>query len=150
MVRPFPFVSYPVRCMRILELLGMLGLLEQEIDQNNQVPPGNSRIHGAVHPRPMWEPRISLRIDRAVSIVAASLLLAASGKIAVVQFIPHSEYEVDRGLLRRGKLRAWRALTGAEETAYFLGSPFDYIELLQRKESFAPSRRFSISLLFWN
>jgi hypothetical protein len=36
---PFPVVSLPVRCMRILELLGMLGLLEQEIDQNNQVSP---------------------------------------------------------------------------------------------------------------
>jgi hypothetical protein len=35
----FPFVSYPVRCMRILELLGMLGLLELEIDPTNQVSP---------------------------------------------------------------------------------------------------------------
>jgi hypothetical protein len=34
-----PFVTYPVRCMTILELLGMLGLLEREIDPNNLISP---------------------------------------------------------------------------------------------------------------
>jgi hypothetical protein len=136
---PFPFVSYPVRCMRILELLGMLGLLEQEIDQNNQVPRKIAEYMerfieanvGTTHlPSDRW----------AVSIVAASLLLAACGKIAVVQSFLTANTKWIADCYDEGSFGlAHTHATPAEETAYFLGSPFDYIELRERKESFAAS-----------
>jgi hypothetical protein len=95
---PFPFVSYPVRCMEILEILGMLGLLEREIEPNNPVAPMIASYLeqfietnvGTKHiPSDRW----------AVSLAAVSLFLRfwENGCRAGLD---HFEHEMDRGLLR--------------------------------------------------
>jgi len=136
---PFPFISYPVRCMRILELLGMLGLLEREFDPNNQVSPKIATYLelfieanvGTTHiPSDRW----------AASLVAVSLLLAASGKtVAVQSFLTANTKWIadcyDEGNFGLAHVHA----APAEEIAYFLGSPFDFIDLKGRSESLAAS-----------
>jgi hypothetical protein len=136
---PFPFVSYPVRCMEILEILGMLGLLERGIAPNNLVSPEIARylekfieVNVGTHhiPSDRW----------AISLVATSLLLASSGKQTVVQSLLTANTKwiadcYDEGGFGLAHVHA----NPAEETAYFLGSPFDFIELKHRNESLAAS-----------
>ncbi len=135
----FPFVTYPIRCMRMLELLGMVGLLEREIDPDNQV---SSKV--AVYLERFIEVNVGtthLPSDRwAVSFVPPTLLLAASGKMAAVEHLLIASTKwiadcYDEGSFGLAHVHA----APAEETAYFLGSPFDFIELRDRSESLAAS-----------
>ena len=136
---PLPFVSYPVRCMQVLELLGMLGLLERDIDPNNQISP-----KVAAYLEQFIEANVGtthLPSDRwAVSLVPPTLLIAASAKTATAQsFLTVSTKWIadcyDEGSFGLAHAHA----TPAEEAAYFLGSPFDFIELRERSESLAAS-----------
>ena len=136
---PFSFISYPVRCMGILELLGMLGLLEREIDPKNQVC-----AEIATYLERFIEANVGtshIPSDRwAISLVAASLSLAASGKTVAVQSFLTANTKWIADCYDEGNFGLAHAhATPAEETAYFLGSPFDFIELKERMESFAAS-----------
>jgi len=145
---PFPFISYPVRCMTILELLGMLGLLELELDPNNQM------FHCvAAYLERFIEANVGtshIPSDRwAVSIASSSLLLAVSGKIAAINALMTASIKWIADCYDEGSFGLAHAhATPAEETAYLLGSPFDGIPLNERRESVAASTILDLASVF--
>jgi hypothetical protein len=128
------FVTYPVRCLRLVEILGLLGLLALETDD-----PAAGRVAeylskffekhpGAVHP-------IS---DRwAVSIIPPIILLDKTGDrdrvAAVLKGVTRwigDRYENDiLGL-------AGPHASAQEEVDYLLGTPFEHIGVRRRSESY--------------
>lgn len=131
---PTAFVTYPVRCLRLVEILGLFGLLEQETGEPivSEVVGYLTRFFeqhpGAVHP-------IS---DRwAVSIIPPILLLAKIGERERIASILKGvarwigdRYEKDSlGL-------AGPHATAGEEVDYLLGTPFEHIDLRRRSESY--------------
>lgn len=128
------FVTYPVRCLRLIEILGLLGLLVLENDESmaREIAAYLDRFFekhpGAVHP-------IS---DRwAVSLIPPVLLLTKTGNgkgIAsilkgVVRWIG-DRYEKDSFGL------AGTHATPEDEVNYLLGTPFEHVELRRRSESY--------------
>jgi hypothetical protein len=85
--------------------------------------------------KPMSEPPIFLPIGGLFHLSRPPFLIAASAKTATVQsFLTASTKWIadcyDEGSFGLAHVHA----TPAEEAAYFLGSPFDFIELRERSE----------------
>jgi hypothetical protein len=133
---PAAFITYPTRCLTVIEMLGMLGLLEAEIDERSNfsreiVAYLEEFIHanvGTTHP-------IS---DRwCISLVAAVLLLAKFGKAEAAKSLIRlttkwiADYH-DNGNFGLAQPHA----LPAEEVAYLLGPPFEQISLRRRSESY--------------
>ncbi len=133
---PAAFITYPTRCLTVIEMLGMLGLLEAEIDERSNfsreiVAYLEEFIHanvGTTHP-------IS---DRwCISLVVAVLLLAKFGKAEAAKCLIRlttkwiADYH-DNGNFGLAQPHA----LPAEEVAYLLGPPFEQISLRRRSESY--------------
>jgi hypothetical protein len=147
---PGAFATYPIRCLTVIEILGMFGLLASqsgaEIELAKEIAQYlgqfiDSNI-GASHP-------IS---DRwAISIVAAVLLLALCGKNeAVVPFMRSitkwiADY-YDEGNFGLASPYA----TPTEEVAYLLGAPFEAISLKPRRESYLASTILDLASVLEN
>ena len=131
---PGGFVTYPLRCLILAELLAMLGLLERSRDLrlSSEIADYLAAFvavnAGAAHP-------ISDRWG--VSVVCCALLLSIHGKTdalrpylrSTIKWIADN-YDVDTlGL-------AGPHASPDEETAYLLGSPFEHITLARRSESY--------------
>lgn len=127
-------VTYPIRCLRIVEIIGLLGLLELEQGVAKQKGIVDFLLHffqtnpGTSHP-------IS---DRwAVSLIPPLILLSKAGYRAEVRAILENvirwicdHYDSDKlGL-------AGPHSTPDDEVAYLLGSPFEHITLLRRQASY--------------
>lgn len=130
---PTAFVTYPVRCLSLMEILSLLALLklerkEPDVDGIIEYISSFTEGHpGTAHP-------IS---DRwAVSLIPLSLLLAGAGHAARVETLLT---EVTRWVGDRYEGDAFglagpRA-TPEEEVNYLLGTPFEHVELQRRSES---------------
>jgi hypothetical protein len=128
------FVTYPVRCLRIVELLGLLGLLcieDKDVNRNEiteYVAHFFESQPGAIHPvSDRW----------AVSIIPPILLLAAMGnrdKIAAIleNLIRWVSERYDRNSFGLSGMNA----SAEEEINYLLGTPFEHVELSRRSESY--------------
>ena len=127
-------VTYPVRCLRLLEILGLLGLLESETADaprqtlENFLATFVATNPGTAHP-------IS---DRwAVSLIPPVLILGRAGKTQSVQCLLENvikwvadRYDFDgRGL-------AGPDSSPSEELDYLLGDPFEHVEVGRRSESY--------------
>ena len=133
---PAAFVTYPARCQTIIEILGMLGLLEAEMDPAGAVPRQIAlylrefieKNRGASHP-------VSDRWS--ISLVPVALLLAHFGMTdAVKSFLTSvtkwiADYH-DEGNFGHAQPHA----SPQEEVAYLLGPPFADVILRRRAESY--------------
>lgn len=127
-------VTYPVRCLRLIEILGLLGLLESEADDSRSQNLSDFLTKfidtnpGTAHPiSDCW----------AVSLIPPVLMLGRAGKAQLVRRLLENvikwvadRYDSDsRGLAGPG-------FSPAEELEYLLGDPFEHIELDRRAESY--------------
>jgi hypothetical protein len=127
------FVTYPVRCLSLMEILSLLALLKLERKEPDvygiieYISSFTESQPGTAHP-------IS---DRwALSLIPLSLLLAGAGRAARVESLLT---EVTRWIGDRYEgdsfgLASPRA-TPEEEVNYLLGTPFEHVELQRRSES---------------
>jgi hypothetical protein len=127
-------VTYPVRCMRLVEIIGLLGLLEQEGESEKRKAIVGFLVRffqanpGASHP---------ISDHWAVSLIPPVLLLATAGYREQVRGILESvirwicdRYEGDNFGLAEAHS------TPEEEVAYLLGSPFEHVTLQRRRASY--------------
>ena len=127
-------ITYPVRCLRLVEILGLLLLLEKDTDDvklrslSDFLVTFMATNPGVAHP-------IS---DRwAVSLIPATLVLCRTGKLqlasdvlkGVVKWVA-DRYDSDgRGL-------AGPDASSEEEVEYLLGDPFEHVKIERRAESY--------------
>jgi len=143
---PSAIVTYPVRCMKVMELLGLLGLLEAERESTRCDEIARLTANfcdanpGTAHP-------IS---DRwAVSLIAPSVLLWKTGHRETVRTLLTNvtrwvgdHYESNqRGL---AEVRA----TPDEEILYLLGTPFTHVDVPRRLESYIATIVLDLTALF--
>jgi hypothetical protein len=136
---PAGFATYPVRCLTVIEILGMLGLLEVELNDNAEFPFELASYlmsfiganAGAAHP-------VSDRWG--VSLVPMVLLFARFGMNDAAQTLLQScvkwvadYYDKD------GFGLAGPHASPAEEVLYLLGPPFQDLPLRRRSESYIAS-----------
>jgi hypothetical protein len=131
---PSAFVTYPVRCMRVIEVLGLLGLLEREreIARSDEIAAFLVNFceanPGSGHPvSDHW----------AVSLIAPVLLLWKTGHQDAVRALLTNvtkwigdRYESDRPGLADARA------TQDKEIEYLLGSMFDPADLRRRLDSY--------------
>jgi hypothetical protein len=131
---PSAHVTYPVRCLRLVELLGLLGFLqfEEQGHPDESLTRFLSRfflVHpGAAHP---------LSDRWAVSLVAPILLLANSQLSEVIRSVLTEtvRWIGDRYETRASGL-AGPTSTPDEEISYLLGGPFEHVNVERRMESY--------------
>jgi Restriction endonuclease len=142
---PSAIVTYPVRCMRLIEILGLLGLLEkdQESSRCEQIAGLLADFcnanRGSAHP---------ISDHWAVSLVAPVLLLWKTGHRATVRQLLTDvirwigdRYESDNlGL-------AGVYATPDEEVGYLLGGPFEHVDLTRRPESYVSTVLLDLAAL---
>jgi hypothetical protein len=135
---PAAFATYPVRCLTIVELLGMLGLLENESNPNLSAKIADYLCGfvganvGAAHP-------ISDRWG--ISLACCALLLWLHGRrevvrhyiTAAVKWIADQYDDENEGL-------AGPYADVDEEIEYLLGTPFEHIKLVRRPESYTATQ----------
>jgi hypothetical protein len=134
---PAGFVTYPVRCLTLIENLALLGLVVETEDPTLSSAIGEYLAQfvqanaGSAHP-------IS---DRwAISLAPITLLLKRQGKEKIVQnlLLSATKWIADR--YDEGSLGlAGPYSSPAEETDRLLGSPFEHISLRRRSESYVAS-----------
>ena len=131
---PVSFVTYPVRCMRLVEALGLLGILKLEAGEPESreiidyLVRFFERHPGAAHP-------IS---DRwAVSLIPPILLLSrATYKDEAAAVLTEATRWVSNHHEREAYGLAGPYATPDEEVDYLLGTPFEHVQLERRSESF--------------
>jgi hypothetical protein len=134
---PAGFLTYPVRCLVLIETLGLLGLLIEQENRTlsteiSEYLAGFLQVNtGAAHPvSDRW----------AVSLAPTSLLLARHGKSDVVlnfllsatTWIANNYDEGNLGL-------AGPYASPADEANRLLGSAFEHVALQRRSESYTAS-----------
>lgn len=136
---PAGFATYPARCLTVVEILGMLGLLEVEIKEDVELPRALAtylgkfvRVNvGTAHP---------LSDRWSVSLVPAALLFTRFGMGEIVRSFVESctkwvaDYYDDDGFGLAGPHASPR-----EEVTYLLGPPFEDLPLRRRPESYIAS-----------
>jgi hypothetical protein len=136
---PAGFATYPIRCLTVIEILGMLGLLEVDLNENAEFPLELASYlmsfiganAGAAHP-------VSDRWS--VSLVPMILLFARFGMVDGARFFLQSctkwvaDYYDKNGFGFAGPYAS-----PAEEVAYLLGTPFQDLPLRRRPESYIAS-----------
>jgi hypothetical protein len=131
---PAGFVTYPVRCLTVVEILSMLALLRNQEDQSLSAEIADylsefvAVNEGAAHP-------ISDRWG--ISVVCCTLELAIHHKTEVLRrylraAVKWIAYHYDQGELGL----AGPYSSPEEETGYLLGSPFEHVDLQRRDESY--------------
>ncbi len=131
---PSAFVTYPVRCMRVMEILGLLGLLEAElqVSRSDEIAAFLANFcnanPGSGHP---------ISDHWAVSLIAPVLLLWKTGHQDAVRALLTNvtkwigdRYESDRPGLADARA------TPDKEIAYLLGNTFEAVYLRRRLESY--------------
>jgi hypothetical protein len=136
---PFGFITYPLRCVIVLELLGLFALLELDTDTGKQVSQEianylerfvDANVGTSHPPSDRW----------AVSLVPVSLLFAATGKASALKSLVTSATRWVADCYDDGNFGlADPHATPTQEVAYLLGSPFEHIELRRRNGSYAAS-----------
>jgi hypothetical protein len=129
----FPGISYPVRCYRYLETMGMLGLLHMVQGEEEKAGAIARELgafvrdqRGASHP---------LSDRWAVSLIPASLLLFRFDAESLRPWIEAICVWIADHHWRNPALGSVAA-TPEEETAYLVGPPFEHVELRRRKQSY--------------
>jgi hypothetical protein len=127
-------VTYPIRCLRLVEILGLLGLLESEAEH-----PRSQSLTDFLTKFVRGNPGTSHPIsDRwAVSLIPPVLMLGRGGDAQPVRYLLENvikwvadRYDSDsRGL-------AGPYSSPDEELEYLLGDPFEHIEIDRRSESY--------------
>lgn len=132
------FVTYPVRCLTVVEILAMLGILERD-----RVPDVSTKIAdylskfvienvGAAHP---------LSDRWGTSLACCTLLLALHRKTEAVSSYLRSAIKWIGDKYDDGNLGlAGPHSTPDEETDYLLGSPFEHIHRNRRPESYVATQ----------
>lgn len=136
---PAAFATYPARCLTVIEILGMLGLLEVELREDAGLPRelaiylGEfiSKNAGAAHP---------LSDRWSVSLVPVALLSAQFGLtetarsylVSCTKWVADHYDEDDFGL-------AGPHAAPDEEVLYLLAPPFQDLQLQKRSESYIAS-----------
>jgi hypothetical protein len=128
----FPHAAYPVACTRIIEILGLFGLLPQGIaaaDAAIEVAPLADRISGVVQDLLEHQPGSAHPISDgfAVSVIAPVILTARRDPAAAHRYLRRTavwvadRYDADRG----GIGLAGTTADPGTEVAYLLGAPFE-------------------------
>jgi hypothetical protein len=139
---PVSFLTYPVRCLSVVEILSMLALLDRDADSRLSADIADylaqfvSFNSGASHP-------VSDRWG--VSVVCCALLLYLSGKIGALNSYLTSLIKWVADHYDSGEL----GLAGPysdpnEETTYLLGSRFEHIGIDRRAESYTATQLLDI------
>jgi hypothetical protein len=127
------YATYPVRCMRLVEIIGLLGLIEEgESDRRKAIVDFLLRLFqtnpGTSHP---------ISDHWAVSLIPPVLLLAAAGyRQQVRDILEHvirwicDRYQGDNFGLAEAHS------TPEEEVTYLLGTPFEHVTLQRRNASY--------------
>lgn len=136
---PAGFATYPARCLTVIEILGMFGLLEIEINEDTKFSREIAEYLvefikanvGAAHPMS----------DRwSVALVPMALLLGRYGIAeAARSFLTSCTKWVADYYDKNGFGLAGPYASPREEVLYLLGSPFDGLALRRRPESFIAS-----------
>src|SRR6266849_4958779 len=131
---PSAIVTYPVRCARLIEILGLLGLLEREEDaaRSQEIAAFLADFcnanAGCAHPvSDHW----------AASLIAPALLLSRTGHRDTVQTLLKNVIRWIGDCYGSDKpgLAGARA-TPEEEITYLIGSPFEHIAVPRRFDSY--------------
>lgn len=131
------YVTYPARCLRLAELLGLLALLESE---NGDAPTNKisdflsifiEKHPGTSHP---------LSDRWAVSLIPPALALAQSGHSQQVELMFHgvAKWVADRYDAESFGL-AGPGTSTEEEVERLLGNPFEHVDFPRRAESYTAS-----------
>lgn len=131
---PAAFVTYPVRCLSIVEILSMLALLERVENQSLSHEVGDYLIKfvasnpGASHP-------ISDRWGASVACCALQLFVHGGADSVKSYLLATIKWVTDR--YDEGELGLAGPYAGPdEETAYLLGSAFEHVGVGHRVESY--------------
>ena len=145
---PTAFVTYPVRCSRLIELLGLFGLLnaatgrEAEAKQIAEFVQQFIAAHpGAAHPvSDRW----------AVSLIPPSLLLIRGGRIdRVVDWLTGvTRWSEDR--IEKAAGLAPVDSTPTEEIERLVGSALEHVTLERRRESYIATTVLDLAALVGN
>lgn len=130
---PTAFVTYPVRCLSLVELLSLLALFKlergaQDVEQIIEyIATFTERQPGVAHPvSDRW----------AVSLIPLILLLAGTSRTAVVQSLLT---DVTRWVADRYEDKSFGLAPSTaspdQEVNYLLGTPFEHVQLQRRSES---------------
>jgi len=128
-------VTYPIRCLKIIEILGLWGLLEEETEstlskQIAQFVADFCKVHpGTQHPvSDHW----------AICLVAPTLLLWRTGHVEAVRNLLEGvirwigdQYQGNNF----GLAGVWSKQE--EEIAHLLGNPFSHVQISRRSECYA-------------
>jgi hypothetical protein len=131
---PSAYVTYPVRCLRLVEILGLLGLLEREEGGTT-----SARLSDFVVRFFQTNPGTSHPIsDRwAVSLIPSLLLLATTGHVLTIPAVLKNVIRWIGDHYEAGSLGlAGPYANPDDELAHLLGSAFEHIALERRSESY--------------
>ena len=128
----FPHAAYPAACARIMEILGLLGLLActtVTAEPASQLTPAADRISRTVQNLLDYQPGCAHPISDAFAIspIAPVILTARHDAAGARQYLTRSAVWVaDRYDADRGGIGLARASADADtEVAYLLGAPFE-------------------------
>jgi hypothetical protein len=139
---PGGLVTYPVRCLTIIEILGLLGLLEKPANPNLSAEIADYLAKfvtanvGSSHP-------ISDRWS--VSLACCALQLSVNGKVDTLrQYIKSAIKWVADHYDSGNDGLAGPYASPKEETNYLLGSPFEHTNLTRRPESYIATQLLDV------
>ena len=128
----FPHAAYPAACMRIIEILGLLGLLPADIttaQDGSELAPPADRVLRVVQDLLENQPGCAHPVSDgfAVSLIAPAILTARRDPAAAQRYLSRAavwvadRYDADRGTLGLAGTTA----DAGTEVAYLLGAPFE-------------------------
>jgi hypothetical protein len=136
-INPAAYVTYPIRCMTIIEILSLFGWLHSDVRGDDAKAQSIAEYvcafvganAGAAHP-------ISDRWG--ISLAPAILLLSKFGHTQVLSSLIHASTKWIADRYEEGSLGlAGPHATPEEEVEYLLGPPFEHVTISRRPESFA-------------
>lgn len=142
---PTAFITYPVRCCRIVELLGLFGLLNAAIGKREEAERVTAYLEQFIAKHPGASHPIS---DRwAVSVVPPSLLLIRAGRSdAVMKWLTAvTRWVADR--IQKGSGLSAADSTPQAEIEQLLGPALEHLQVTDRKESYLSSVLLDLAAL---
>ena len=146
--RPTAFVTYPVRCSRLIELLGLFGLLNAAIGREAEAKEIAEFVEQFIVAHPGAAHPIS---DRwAVSLIPPSLLLIRGGRVdRVVDWLTAVTRWTEDRIEKAAGLAPVDA-TPKEEIERLVGSALENISLERRRESYVATTLLDLAALIGN